>query len=74
MKFVAGLAGHLCGKKYRAEAWWVCTDCLGPLEVTYDYAAIRSAISRDLIESRSKSLWRYRELLPVEEPKTGVNS
>ena len=74
MKFVAGLACHLCGKKYRAEALWVCTDCLGPLEVTYDYAAIRSAISRELIESRPKSLWRYRELLPVEEPKTGFNS
>ena len=74
MKFVAGLVCHLCGKKYRAEALWVCTDCLGPLEVTYDYAAIRGAISRELIESRSKSLWRYRELLPVEEPKTGFNS
>ena len=74
MKFVAGLACHLCGKKYPAEALWVCTDCLGPLEVTYDYAAIRKVISRELIESRPKSLWRYLELLPVEEPKTGFNS
>jgi threonine synthase len=73
MKFVAGLVCHLCGKKYPVNDSWVC-ECLGPLEVTYDYAAIRSAISRDLIESRSKSLWRYLELLPVEEPKTGFNS
>ena len=73
MEFVTGLACHLCGKRYAAEASWVC-ECLGPLEVTYDYAAIRSAISRELIESRPKSLWRYRELLPVEEPKTGFNS
>jgi threonine synthase len=73
MEFVSGLACHLCGKRYAAEASWVC-ECLGPLEVTYDYAAIRSAISRELIESRPKSLWRYRELLPVEEPKTGFNS
>jgi threonine synthase len=42
--------------------------------VTYDYAAIRNAISRELIESRPKSLWRYLELLPVEEAKTGFNS
>ena len=73
MKFVAGLVCHLCGKRYPAEASWVC-ECLGPLEVTYDYAAIKNAISRELIESRPKSLWRYLELLPVEEPKTGFNS
>ena len=73
MKFVAGLVCHLCGKQYPANASWVC-ECLGPLEVTYDYAAIRDAISRELIESRPKSLWRYRELLPVEEPKTGFHS
>ena len=29
---------------------------------------------RELIESRPRNLWRYRELLPVEEPKTGFNS
>jgi threonine synthase len=42
--------------------------------VTYDYAAIRAAISRELIQSRPPSLWRYLELLPVTEPKTGFNS
>jgi threonine synthase len=52
----------------------VCAECLGPLEVSYDYAAIRSAISRDLLESRPPSLWRYLELLPVQEPRTGFNS
>ena len=73
MKFVEGLTCHLCGKRYPPTASWVC-ECLGPLEVTYDYAAIRNTISRELIESRPKSLWRYLELLPVEEPKTGFNS
>ena len=38
MKFVAGLTCHLCGAAYPAEALWVCSECLGPLEVTYDYA------------------------------------
>jgi threonine synthase len=52
----------------------VCSDCLGPLEVAYDYAAIRGAISREVIEARPRSLWRYLEFLPVEEPKTGFNS
>ena len=74
MKFVTGLTCHLCGATYPAEALWVCSECLGPLEVSYDYAAVRGAISRKLIESRPQSLWRYRELLPVEEPRTGFNS
>jgi len=52
----------------------VCTDCLGPLEVSYDYAAVKRVMTRALVESRPRSLWRYLELLPVEEPKTGFYS
>jgi threonine synthase len=74
MKFVAGLTCHLCGATYPPKALWVCSDCLGPLEVSYDYDAVRSVLTRALIESRPRSLWRYRELLPIEEPKTGFNS
>lgn len=74
MKYVTGLTCHLCGATYPPEALWVCAECLGPLEVSYDYAAIRGAISRGLIESRPRSLWRYLELLPVAEPRTGFNS
>jgi threonine synthase len=73
MKFVTGLTCHLCGATYEPRANWVCS-CLGPLEVTYDYDAIRTVISRELIESRPASLWRYLELLPVETPRTGFNS
>jgi threonine synthase len=74
MKFVTGLTCHLCGKSYPPEASWVCSDCLGPLEVTYDYDAVKGAVSRAVIESRPRNLWRYRELLPVVEPRTGFNS
>ena len=66
---------HLCQTVFPAEALWVCTKCLGPLEVTYDYDAIAPAISRALIERRPKNLWRYRELLPIAgEPRTGLSS
>ena len=74
MKYVVGLTCHLCGAKYPAQASWVCSECLGPLEVSYDYAAARKVMSRELIESRPPSLWRYLELLPVIEPRTGFNS
>jgi len=74
MKFVVGLTCHLCGATYPPKASWVCSDCLGPLEVSYDYDAVRKVISRELIESRPRSLWRYLELLPVIEPRTGFHS
>jgi threonine synthase len=39
----------------------------------YDYASI--SLTRDIIASRSKNLWRYRELLPITgEPQTGFHS
>src|SRR5580765_8823359 len=66
---------HLCQTVFPATALWVCDQCLGPLEVTYDYAAIAPLVSRELIESRPKNLWRYRELLPIKgEPRTGLHS
>ena len=74
MRFVRGLTCHLCGKTYPAEALWVCAECLGPLEVSYDYDAVRSVMTRSLVESRPPSLWRYQELLPVHEPRTGFHS
>ncbi|MFG0329890.1 MAG: threonine synthase [Phycisphaerales bacterium] len=37
-----------------------------PLWVRYDYDAIGDAVSRSDIARRDPTLWRYRELLPVE--------
>jgi threonine synthase len=66
---------HLCQASFPAGALWVCDRCLGPLEVAYDYDAIAPRLSREAIESRPKSLWRYRELLPIEgQPRTGLHS
>jgi threonine synthase len=75
MTYVTGLKCHLCGASFPAEALWVCDRCLGPLEVTYDYAAVRGVLTRDGIGRRPKSIWRYRELLPISgEPLTGLHS
>jgi threonine synthase len=66
---------HLCKTTFPPAALWVCDQCLGPLEVSYDYAAIAPLLSRELIESRPPNLWRYRELLPIAgEPRTGLYS
>lgn len=75
MTFMTGLQCHLCGAKFPAEALWVCDQCLGPLEVVYDYDGVRGALTRELIEQRPRNLWRFRELLPITgEPRTGLHS
>ncbi|MCS7170792.1 MAG: threonine synthase [Aquificaceae bacterium] len=69
-----GLICRECGREYPLEPMHVCEFCFGPLEVKYDYDEIKRRISREKIESGPKSLWRYLELLPVEEPKVGLNA
>jgi threonine synthase len=75
MSYITNLKCRECGQEYPISPLHVCETCFGPLEVTYDYARIRAAISRAIIEKRPHNLWRYRELLPVEsEPDIGPNS
>jgi len=75
MSFVTGLQCRECGQEYPQEPLHVCELCFGPLEIQYDYAAIRKAINRETIASRARNLWRYRELLPINsEPRVGLYS
>ncbi len=63
----AGLRCKECGHAYAPEARHVCEDvCFGPLEVVYDYDAIRARVSRASIEAGPTSIWRYRDFLPIE--------
>src|SRR5437763_12693071 len=71
--FVRGLKCRLCGKAYPKQALNFCEDDFGPLEVDYDYGAIGAALSRGKIELRAPTMWRYRELLPLDgEPTVGA--
>jgi threonine synthase len=75
MNHVKGLRCRECGSDYPHEPLHVCEQCFGPLEVVYDYAAIRAALSHEKIAGRPHNLWRYRELLPVhDEPRVGLYS
>jgi threonine synthase len=75
MGFVTGLKCRECGQDYPQEPLHVCENCFGPLEVVYDYLAIKKTISREKIAAREKNLWRYHELLPIDgEPQVGLHS
>src|SRR3989442_10174958 len=41
--------------------------CFGPLDAVYDQAALKKKVSRQRIEQGPASMWRYRDLLPVED-------
>ena len=61
-----------CGREYPLTATHVCEFDFGPLEVAYDYDRIKKSLTKAAIESRPKSMWRYRELLPIAgEPTVG---
>ena len=54
-----------CGAEYELKAMHVCEFCFGPLEVAYDYSALRRTVTRESIQAGPHSIWRYRSFLPV---------
>ncbi|MQG39348.1 MAG: threonine synthase [SAR202 cluster bacterium] len=66
MSRVKSLKCRECGEEYPIEPINVCEFCFGPLEVDYDYDLIRKNISKDKIKSGPLTIWRYKDLLPIE--------
>ena len=71
--FVTQLTCWACGTAFPADKWRNLCDCGKPLRVDYDLTAVARAMSRDDLAGRTRSLWRWREVLPLplaEEPLT----
>ncbi len=66
MSFVRGLRCRECGHEYPQEPIHVCEFCFGPLEVVYDYDRIRASVSKERIAAGPPTMWRYRDLLPID--------
>jgi len=56
-----------CGKSWGNQPRSICEDCFSPLEVSYDYEALRKEVSRERIAQGPPSMWRYSALLPLPE-------
>lgn len=65
MSFAKNLRCRECGRVYPLDPMHVCEFCFGPLEVFYDYEALRRTLTRERIERGPLSMWRYADLLPV---------
>ena len=57
-----------CGKTYEATPDLTNCSCGGILDIVYDYDYIKTVLTKEKLAKReNRSMWRYRELLPVEE-------
>ncbi len=55
-----------CGTTYELDASYVCENCFGPLEVSYDYSGLDAAEAKRRIQAGSQGIWRYRDFLPFK--------
>lgn len=70
MKELYFLRCRECGKKFPNLPQSFCEDCFSPLEVSYDYEALRHRTSREALSRRTFNMWRYSEFLPLPEDFT----
>jgi threonine synthase len=61
-----------CGRTWGNQPRSICDECFSPLEVAYDYDALRASIAqgtltRERIAQRPPNMWRYAELLPLPQ-------
>jgi threonine synthase len=56
-----------CSKFWGNAPRSFCEECFSPLEVAYDYDALRKLARRDALASRSFNMWRYSEFLPLPD-------
>src|SRR4029079_15821680 len=61
-----------CGATPSPHALHGLCECGAPLLCRYDLAALRRDVRRDDLRGREATLWRYRELLPVQDVSRAV--
>ena len=71
MSSVKGLKCRECKSEYPADFRYICQECFGPLDVEYNLQNIN--IRKDTFSSRPKNMWRYSELLPIEDKSKVVD-
>ena len=69
-----GLRCRECGTEYADNPINVCEHDFAPLEVVYDYDQVKRDLTRETMTKRAFNMWRYRELLPEQEPVSGFHT
>jgi len=66
---VTNLYCSACGKQYEARKLLNLCECGKPLMVAYDLERAATTLTRDSLAGRQANLWRYREVLPVDDDR-----
>src|SRR5258707_5132463 len=62
-----------CGAKHEARRLHnLCSQCGKPLLVRYDLKSAAASLTKESLRQRAPDLWRYREVLPVEQDENIV--
>lgn len=63
-----------CGLRHEARRLQnLCTECGKPLLVRYDLKRAAASLTKESLRDREPNLWRYREVLPVENDANVIN-
>ena len=74
MNFLSHLECGMCGEQFKVDKIWnLCPECSKPLLVRYRLEEAKGAFNRDELASREATLWRYHEMLPVQNIENRVN-
>jgi threonine synthase len=72
--FARALRCRKCGQEYPLQPKNLCDFCLSPLEVSYDYKAMAKGLSREKLSGGLLNMWRYRDMLPVEDEEVDIGT
>lgn len=69
MNYLKELKCSSCGKSFDPDRLQTyCLACSAPLLAEYDLMQARRQLDRDRIATRRRGMWRWSELLPVQDP------
>ena len=67
MSFAQEIVCSRCGKRFPLSELLNLCPCGSPLLVRYDLEKAKTAFAKSALAGRVASLWRYRELLPLQD-------
>ena len=70
--FLSHLRCSRCERLYDCSTLFQLCECGAPLLAQYDLAACRDVLTKQILATRPQTLWRYHELLPVNNPDSIV--
>jgi len=73
MSFAQEIVCARCDKRFELSQLLNLCSCGSPLLVRYDFGRAKTALGKASLQGRVTSLWRYRELLPLQDDANVVS-